>query len=300
MPTRTDQHSPANLITEDYEYVFAIDNQSPWARDLDRDFLRELRDGVQRSPLAHRGYGQCHHCGAHLRYAAFLRHLPTGAIIVVGETCLDNRFSLATADFHRLRKAAELDRQAQRIKTAAAEFVSTLDGDLRTAFDRDTVLTEAFPFISEDSYAHATITDIRRKVWNLYGAASERQVAFVGRLITEARDRAAQAAQRAAEVKVEAPEGRIEIEGVVIKKAFYDSEYGGAYKITLKVEDLARGGIWLCFVTEPSKVTTERGDIVRLTANFTRSDRDACFAFGKRPSKAQVIGKSDADLDSLA
>ena len=313
MTTRTDVHSPVNLTTEDYEYVFAMDLQSPWALGMNqteqgREFLRELAEGIQRSPMADRGYSQCHHCGAHLRYTAILKHVPTGAYIAVGETCLDNRFALATAEFQRLRKAAELDRKVQRIKTAAREFVDNLTGDAKVALDRDIDLREAFPFIEEHSYAHSTIEDIKRKVWTYYGNASERQVAFVEKLIAQSRERAERdariAAERASETRVDAPEGRLAFEGVVVSRRWKDSEYGGGYKLVVKVDDQERGGVWLVYVSEPSKIATERGDVVRMTAALTRSDRDRSFAFGKRPTKAEIVGNvgevEEYESDSLA
>lgn len=308
MTTRTDVHSPKNLTTEDYEYLFAGDNDAPgFLVGVDMDWWRSITNWTPE--LASRGTHQCHHCGAHLRYFAILRHVPSGYAIVVGETCLDNRFALATAEFQRLRQAAALDRQAQRIKTAARDFVNGLDGDEKIALDRDVVLTEAFPFISEDSYAHSTILDIRRKLWNTHGEATERQVAFVGKLVREARERAAYeariAAERAAEVRVDAPEGRITFEGVVVSRKWRDSDFGGTFKLVIKVDDPERGGVWLVYVSEPSKIATERGDIVNLTATLTRSDRDRSFAFGSRPSKARVVGNvgevANVELpDSLA
>jgi hypothetical protein len=139
--TRNDAHAPSNLVTEDYEYIFAADLNTAWAVNLDREFLGEL---LNYDPaLATRGQSQCHHCGAHLRYAAWLRHVPTGYTIVVGETCLDNRFGRATADFHALRKQAQLDREAQRIKTAIADFVDA-NPDLAFMADKNHEHTNEF------------------------------------------------------------------------------------------------------------------------------------------------------------
>ena len=316
---RTDVHSPTNLVTEDYEYVGASDNQAgdPGARrgilenytmhgetvqafspvGAERIVLTRL---VARHDPLERSIGQCHHCGAHLRYFAVLRHTPTGHYITVGETCLDNRFARATADFQRLRKAAELDRQAQRIKTAAFEFVQDLsDSDIRTALDRETDLAEEFPFLLDhrmedptQSYALRTILDIRRKLWDRYGSCSERQVEFVGKLLGEARER--DSARRAREerevneVKIPAPQGRGQVVGTVVYRRGQDTMYGYVYKLLVKDD---RGfKVWL---TEPSAITCERGDRIKTTVTLTRSDRDECFAFGKRPAKTEKIGHLD-------
>jgi hypothetical protein len=225
--TRTDAYAPKNLVTEDYEYLFADDNQRPGRLiGVDMDWWRSITNWDP--AMRNRNTNQCHHCGAHLRYFAILRHVPSGFAVVVGETCLDNRFSLATAEFQRLRKAAELDRQKMRIKAEAEAFVSGLTGDVRTAFERDSIITEAFPFIEAGSYADYTIRDIKRKVWDYYGNASERQVAFVVKLISEARGKAEAAAriaaERASEVRVNAPTGRVMFEGLVVSRKWRDSD----------------------------------------------------------------------------
>lgn len=265
----------------------------------DRAALKRLVDEQGSALSGERGIYQCHHCGAHLRYFAVLRH-DNGEHIVCGEQCLDNRFSLVSkAQFDALRKAAELDRQAQRIKTAAREFLTGLDGDLNLAFSRETDLSETFEL---NDYALRTITDIRAKLWQ-WGSVSERQVAFVQRLLEEApalAEKARQiAAERANEVEADAPTGRVTFEGVVIKRVWKESDFGGGYKLTLKVKN-SDGATWLVWVSEPSAIETERGDVVQMTATLTRSDK-ANFAFGKRPSKASVIRHEElGEADALA
>lgn len=302
MTTRTDIHRPVEMDPANYEYVAAFDNTLGWAIT---DFGLEIARKIGRDDHLGRGVSQCHHCGAHIRYFAVLEYTPTGEYIVVGETCVDNRFALRSkAEFDRLRKAAALDRQNQRIKTAAAAFVASLEGEARIALDRETDLAETFGF-DPTGYSVRTITDIRRKIWDRYGDASERQVAFVERLIIENRGevakRAAAQAARDAEAKVPAPEGRQIIEGTVVSRKGHDSEWGFAWKITVKVETEA--GVWLCWMTEPSKgPETKRGDKIRVTATVNRGDRDASFAFGKRPSGliiTEVAGAELPEADSL-
>lgn len=303
--TRTDAHSPINLVTEDYEYVYAADTQGSWARHLDQDFLRELTN--YDPATAERGNTQCHHCGAHLRYAAWLRHIPTGRTIVVGETCLDNRFSLATADFQRLRKAAELDRQAQRIKAAAAEFLANLDGDLAIALNRETDLSEAFGL--PEGYALSTIGDIRSKLWK-WGSVSDRQLAFVEKLLAEHRERVERAANVPTEINVPAPTGRVSFEGTVIKIKEQWSDYAGPYgqggmvtKLIVKVSEPVSENevkVWLVYVSEPSSITVDKGDRVAMTATLSHGN-EPHFAFGKRPAKATIIARAgDEAPDALA
>lgn len=289
MTSRTDIHRPTELVTEDYTFIYADDNlhpaQNKWAAEM-RSIVRRGMTG----PTADRGTDQCHHCGAYLRYYAILKHEPTQTYIAVGETCLDNRFGRATAEFQRLRKQAALDRQAQRIKTAAAEFAASLPTPLNEAFDRDTDLAERFGL---DGWALSTVTDIRRKVWDYYGNATERQVALVQRLIDEVPVRKARAMQRAAEeaAQIPAPTGKVTFTGTVVSRKWHENDFGGAMKITVKVS--TPEGIYLVWVTEPKALgNTEVGDVVNMTATLTQSNDKPHFAFGKRPSKASIVQKN--------
>lgn len=296
--TRTDEHSPTNMDPQAYEYVAAFDNGTPgFLVNVDMEWWRSITNWP--SETADRGTHQCHHCGARIRYFAIMKHLPTGKHIAVGETCLDNRFSLASkADFDRLRKAAALDRQKQRIKTMAADFVDAIeDAEIRNALDRNTDLDD---LLAPHDYAIRTVGDIRRKLWDIYGDLSDKQVAFVGRLITEANQRRAEQAQREAnpETYADAPRGRVAVEGLVISRKWKDSDYGGAYKITLKMTE-ADGSVWLGWVTEPSSIECERGDMVALTAAWTPSSDKPYFAFGKRPSKARITQEKAVAVEDL-
>lgn len=283
---RTDVHSPANLVTEDYEYLFCFDNQAPgFLVNVDMEWWRSITNFTPE--LSDRGWHQCHHCGAHIRYVALLRHVPSGYAIAVGETCLDNRFERATAEFHALRRAAQLDRQEQRIKTAATAFLEGIeDADVHEALTKDGDLSG---FVGLDDYGTSTILDIRRKLWN-YGELSDRQVAFVRRLIDQGYERVQREEEQEAEAKVSAPIGRHEFEGVVVSRKGRETAYGYVVKITVKVT--TPEGVWLAWLSEPKAIETERGDVVRLTATLEPSDNHY-FAFGKRPSKAEIVRHAD-------
>jgi hypothetical protein len=205
--------------------------------------------------------------------------------VQVGETCLDNRFSLATkAQFDALRKAAELDRAAQRIKAAATAQLVELHGAGRLS-------AEALAFLMDKKGASdlaglpSFISDIRRKLW-IYGSLFDGQVTAVERIISEATAKLnAPAAE--AEAKVNAPEGTLTITGTVVKTEWKESDFGSRQVMTVKVT--TPEGIYLTWGTVPSAISAERGDVVNFTANFEVSDRDASFSFFKRPRKAAVL-----------
>ena len=270
---RTDVHRPAVLVTEDYSYIAAFDIQAPfWAGS---DFALDISRKVRQSTLGgERGMSQCHHCGAHIRYVAVLEHLPTGEFIAVGETCLENRFERATGEFHALRKQAQLDRQAQRIRTAVAEFV-TSNPDLAWMGDKE---NNGAPELPDFCF------DIARKL-RRYGELSERQVAAVRKCMAGAVKLAEMKAAQADEPKVPCPEGKQTITGVIVSLKWQDSQYGSTLKMVVKDD---RGfAVWS---TVPASLpNSERGDRVTFTATLTRSDRDEAFGFAKRPTKAVCL-----------
>lgn len=280
--SRNDAHSPANLVTEDYEYILSADNSPEfgpgWVMQYG-DFGLETSRALGRTDRLGRGVWQCHHCGARIRYFAVLKHVPTGDYIAVGETCLENRFERATHEFQALRRQAQLDRQAQRIKTAIAEFVAS-NSDLAFMADKT---GETTPEASKDN---DFIKDVARKL-RQYGELSERQIEAVRRAVVRDAERAARQEAQAEEATAPVPTGRVTITGTVVMRRFYENDFGGSIKIIVKGE--TDGGFWKVFVTEPAAITTEVGDVVTLTATIEASDKDESFGFGKRPSKASVL-----------
>lgn len=275
MSKRNDPHSPANLVTEDYEYIFAevnhIDGVPGWVLRLG-DFGLEMSRRIHSDDTMGRGTHQCHHCGARLNYFAVLEHKPTGKLIVVGETCLDNRFERSTADFQKLRKQAELDRAKMRIKKAVAAFVDA-NPDLAFMADKDHEHTNGF------------VADVSRKL-RLYGELSERQVEAVRKSIVRdaeyAARKAQEAADRAAEELSPVIEGKQQVSGEVLSTRWQDSDFGSVKKMLVKDD---RGfKVW---GTVPSNILdTEKGDRVVFSATITKSDDDESFGFYKRPTKA--------------
>lgn len=286
METRTDPHSPTNLRTEDYEYVFAADTDGPWAVNLDRHFLADIL-GNYDPATADRGHNQCHHCGAHLRYVAWLRHVPTGYTICVGETCLENRFERATADFQRLRKAAKLDREAARVRQARKDFLTYLPEELEW-LDND----EPHELVAWNDF----VCDIQAK-FHRYGKLSEKQVKAVLR-VWEGSKRKAEQPEESEPNWVPAPLGRHEITGTVLTAQIRESDWGTVLKLLLRVDtDEGAYKVWMncpsdLWVSHPTlgRVSPYNGDTltVRVTLEADRNHaEDPSFVFGKRP---KVIG----------
>jgi len=92
---------------------------------------------------------------------------------------------------------------------------------------------------------------------------------------------------KALEVKVPCPEGKETIVGEIVKLNVSENAYGVRQVMTIKD---ARGfKVW---GTVPTALADAQvGDKVQFNAEVTRSDKDECFGFFKRPTKPLLNGK---------
>lgn len=348
MTPRTDSHRPQVLITEDYDLETYFDFVEPMPEVIGPNAngqyftvpvpaaVRAERDRC-RALLAnpeHRQDGTCDHCGAHIRYTAILKHLPTGGYISVGEQCMDNRFERSSAEFQAMRKAAELDRGKQRIKSAVAEFVAA-NPDLY--WMASLTASQEMAGIDTRPRPNYFILDVSHKL-RRYGSISERQADAVrASLVRDAEydaQRAAKTAEKAAaeaarEPRQAVPAGRQAVSGVVVGlKEVEDryapvSRYARSYATVWKmiVEDdrgfrvygsIPRG---LLAWTEDGRAryrTAEslKGVRVQFTAELEQSQArdfennygereqrgaDPLFGFFRRPTQAKVLGEAPAE-----
>lgn len=287
--TRTDVHSPANFNPENYSYVGAYDNDPDYPRHNDT-VRQDLIRLVGSSPSARYGDGfQCDHCGARIRYVGVFKHIPTGDHIAVGQICTDNRFPLSKVDFDRLRKQAQLDREACRIREAWDQFKT----------DHPHV---NWPLL--DGSDNPFIKDVLRK-GRLYGNLSEKQLGAI--LHAFERD-AARAGREAAEAAnptptVPVPVGNgIVVTGKLVSRKWKETQFGNVEKM-LVIVDTPEGQykVWgsiprgLHDLYDKGEVVTagaDIGDTVTFTANVARSSDDEAFGFFQRPRKASVVARA--------
>lgn len=275
--TRTDVHRPAELVTEDYTYRFARDLQSP---TISREGNPLPIHEQLRLLFGHHDYwsghnhGNCDHCGAAIRYAAYLVHNPTGDVITVGETCLDNRFERSTTEFQALRKTAELDRQAQRLVQAERTW---LREHLDMAWIADLKETD-----------HYILHDMRRKL-RQYSSLSPKQVEFAKKLLREQEER--ELATEPAKVKIpDSVNGqRMSFVGTVLSAKWYDNDFGGSFKALVKVEH--GDGYYTLFGSvpsaEPGNSESLKGETVSWVATVERARNDDTHGYFKRPRMAK-------------
>lgn len=273
MAPRTDIHSPTNLKTEDYEFVFCGIHRAPDGHPVNNvDLMRVLTSEGWRFDDVHNA-SQCSHCGQKINYYAVLKHLPTHTLIHVGETCLDNRFGRATAEFQKLRKQAQLDREAQRIKKLRETWVAAhteLYDFLNANHDGDNFYSGLWRFLQRN------------------GELTERQVEALAKSIQRDQERKSKQEEEMANDPDPAPviEGKIEITGKII--GLGSKEYGyGESRLVMTVLDDRGFKVW---GTKPSALYgTERGDRVRFIATVEAARDSENFGFFKRPSKATVL-----------
>lgn len=153
-----------------------------------------------------------------------------------------------------------------------------------------------------DVESNEFLSDVRRRAAQS-GRLSPAQIAAVARAFERIDQRAKWAAERAAEARrlaeagVKAPEGRAVVVGVVKSAKQHVSHFGESIKI---VVESAEG--WKVWGTAPASLLGDLdttvieevqeaivGKLISFTATLVRSDRDAAFAFAKRPSKAQFV-----------
>jgi hypothetical protein len=272
MNARLDAHSPLNLVTEDYRYVGAYDNEDIFFQEDSR----YLRDFLAHSTTARYGNGhQCDHCGAHIRYVAVLLHVPTQDHIAIGETCLGNRFALASRDFHTLRQQAANARKEHRLLTAWNEYKAEHPG---VNFDLLATSENAF------------IKDVLAK-GRQYGNLSDNQLNAIVRAFERDAQRAVEQAAQALVPKVDCPEGkRITITGRLVSRKWKETQFGSVEKC-LVVVDTGAGEykVWGSISQALRDQGVQVGDLVTFSANVERSSDDHSFGFFSRPTKAQVL-----------
>jgi len=90
--------------------------------------------------------------------------------------------------------------------------------------------------------------------------------------------------ERATEVRVPCPIGRVTVIGKVVSVDSKDTDYGTRHVMTVK--DDTGFTVW---GSQPSSLYPSVGDRIEFTASVERSDRDECFGFFKRPTKARLL-----------
>lgn len=286
---RTDIHRPITFVPEDYEVVGYFDNaagdpgsRSPreyhlYGRTVQAFSLKGAERIVLRmlvsesKSTAYHGGHQCDHCGAHIRYVAVFRHSLTGDHLAVGEECAEGRFTYSKAEFDRMRKEAQLDREKQRIVQARLAWLA--EDPTRVG-----VIGGLMQFAEKSDFFTSLLHSF--KTW---GGLSQRQEAA-------ARKSLEKWFERATTPKVELPTSpvvtgnAVQVTGNVLTTRWQEGRYGMTHKCLIADD---RGfKVW---GTVPSKGDWHVGDRVVFTAEVEQSKDDETFGFYKRPKAHKVL-----------
>ncbi len=212
----------------------------------------------------------CDHCGAHFNYGA-LYTSDTGEVAIVGNICASNQLNLTAHEYAdaKLRSVVK----AARNKVAANIAVAKLLPNRREV-------------LSGDHYITSSIRGNFRK-WH---SLSLKQWALLKKI---AREEAVKADEKANEpqpvaIPAELADGRHTISGVLLgTKAEPGYGWNSPDIIKMLVRDDRGFKIWC---TRPSAIyEINRGDRLSFDAAIQISDRDECFGFAKRPTKATFV-----------
>jgi len=300
---RDDVHSPKNLIPENYEFVGVrlFHDEIP----DDRNFIMEhmKRTGGKFSTHEHGGF--CDVCGNPnvLNYAVFY-HKPTNTYIKTGLECADTISTFASAALHNAiqevnRKKYLETRQKKaeaRRKYIKDEFLISLKG---TVLEPYTSLLENPP--SNETYEQATLRNILANGAR-YGSLTSRQWAYAEKIVKSIEASTLQTVQEESKTpSAEIVEGKYEIIGKIISikyKNIEETPYPGYRMLVEDAEGRKYYGSVPAILLESVEAVESLIDReVVLSVTVTRSPKDPCFGFFKRPRLVKMSHEVDKSTE---
>lgn len=144
-----------------------------------------------------------------------------------------------------------------------------------------------------ESYAEVTIRDIVYKL-RKYGSISERQMAFLGRLLAEFTATPAQPTTPTPRWEA----GRQTVEGEIASTKWYESGYGDYVGMTVKLDDGRKLWCRMPAALHTYRAMPERGARIRMSIEIQPKADDPSFALGKRPTKAALVGAEPVAVEA--
>lgn len=296
--TRTDKHRPTEINPDDYEFV-AFEFE-PKTGDVLGDALtsqqnfkaiRRHMEGTGGTYSRHEHGGVCGICGnANAIYTALFHHRPTNTYIRTGRECADKLEAGLNFDhFIRCLKIAG-EAKAGKRKAEAALAEKGLQAAWTLYANSNSIEGLA------DLWEERTILDIVGKLVR-WGSISDKQFAFLGKLLEKIAGRAEVEATRQAEADAAQPVPvtceRVTIRGKILTVREQESEFY-YNKIDRRMLVQAVDG-WKVWGSLPRQFnvadlkTGADGDLVEFDAQIIPSRDDPKFGFFKRPTKARFI-----------
>ena len=285
---RTDTHRPSAIEPDDYEFVCfdymgTADLGAVLALAGERETFRAHQAETGGRCSGHEHGGSCHVCGAFAIYLARFYHAKTNTYIVTGADCAEK---MHEGEAHRFRAFRASIHDARDRAAGKAKAQALLE---------DADLAEAWAIYhapgAREHYQETTVADIVGGLVR-YGNLSDKQTAFLHRLLTQIKERPAREASRKAEQDAAAPvpvtDARILVEGEILTVKVIETAYGITDKCLIKTS-----AGWKLWITLPSSIgQARRGDRIALTCKVEPSRDDPKFGFGKRPSRARIVTRA--------
>ena len=275
-----DIHSVSKIVPANYEFVIDYSLATTYegfpVPAINMDEVLKLK--AEKTFAKHGSIGKCTVCGASFKYGSIWVHTETGEHIHIGHTCEDKYGMLVDLSgfemkLHRERANAYnagLRKQRELLKEA---FLSN-NPALQNALMSD----------------HHILSDLNDQLYRR-GSLSEKQIELAFKIVKQLKDRQ----KEQEELSVSSPEGKIEVEGVVINTKSEDTQWGEALKMTVKVP--SGDGYWIAYGTLPAKladwcydeenhpgevgIKALRGKTVKITGTFKKSKNDHISYFSR-------------------
>lgn len=311
MTKRTDCHSPSNIIPENYEFVVVRtreDDEFGFGGEAVRMFNNHrLRTGGVFSD--HNHGGNCHVCGAWMIDYAIFYHQPTNKYIQTGLDCAAKIEHGHEDDFRRIAILRRANAKKMAAINTACEylnqhdllnFIETLytDGNIGGKIINHDQTNPWNQFLGIDigDLPQSEIEYLSRQFWIMtnmveslikYGW-SDKQLNYAKKLTNDLKD-VPTTVQKKLEQRTTTPDcpiGKVKVIGVVVIMKSVEVFYGYERKMLVQSDEG-----WKVWCTVPSSISDIAiGERCEFMCTLTQSDKDSKFGFGKRPTKARIIG----------
>jgi len=300
--TRTDIHSELNIVPANYTYMEEF-QVITWADEAEECGFSQEAWGVEeaistylKNPANIHGDNdvfRCDVCGARYNGGEIWKH-NDGEMISLGYQC--------ARKLHMMRDTTEYTRMKGHLRRVALRK--------RTELSRKKVAQEfmdAHPGLEEALAVDHRITRDMRANLNRWGSMSDKQIALAFKLQTQEAERAANKEEEETFLPVPVTSERVTLTATILGvKQVEDpfSHYPGAMAMKMLVAVDTEGGRFKLYGSLPKTIEEEaynipadlkdckavlRGMKIQFDCKFKRSDRDDCFGFISRPTKAKVL-----------
>jgi len=227
----------------------------------------------------------CDFCGTGIKIVFVIGGVD-GSRFKVGCDCVRKVNARGTEVRVQVEKARkDVVRADRHAKIAAAHKTAREAREARNAIDIAAMHVAHPGLAAALETKHSIVADIRERA-SMF-PLSDAQIALVFKLAREMEE-------RANEVQISTPTGRVTFTGTVVKEEWRDGDWGSSLKLTIKV--VTPEGVWMAWGTCPTSMLNGkklRGATVQIKATLTHGSSPN-FAFFKRPN-GKILTQPEAE-----